>query len=234
MDNCQFTNNTSQGIGKTRYSGNSGGMSIGFDDNRRPLDFQSILPEILITGTQFTNNSANASGVFLYEVSYVLKVNIFNQRGGAMAIYIGSPDYRAHVLIHNCILKGNRAQDSGGGIYMNIGGTNNNHSITITDTNFIENNGPDGGGLEITQYSDVHVGEPHHAVNVINCNFWRNEANFGGGYKSLQIFVYLNTVNLYNCTFINNTALVGGALYLQSVFTVPVITQLENSIIEDW
>ena len=234
VDNCQFTNNTSQGIGKTRYSGNSGGMSIGFDGTPRPPEFQSIPPEIFITETQFTNNSANASGAFVYEVSYVLKTNIFNQRGGAMAIYIGSPNYTAQILIQNCTIKGNQALDSGGGIYMNIGGENNNHSIKIIDTNFIENNGPDGGGLEITQYSNVRIDEPHHAVNIINCNFLRNVATFGGGYKSLQIFVYLNTVNLYNCTFINNSAQVGGALYLQSVFTVPLVTLLENSIIEDW
>ena len=234
VDSCQFTNNTSEGIGTTRYSGNSGGLSIGYDDNMRPPDIQSVTPQINITRTTFTGNTANASGEFLHEVSFVLKNNIYNQRGGAVAIYIGTSNYNADVHIHNCTVERNKAQDSGGGVYMNIGGKNNSHQILIKNTRFLENNGPDGGGLEITQYSGVSPDEPHHEVNICNCWFEGNAGKFGGGYKSIQVFVYLNTVNLYNCTFINNTALVGSALYLQSIYTVAVATVQEKSILQDW
>ncbi len=234
VDNCQFTNNTSEGIGQTRYSGNSGGLSIGFDTSNRLANFQNTLPQILIVRTVFINNFANAVQGFQYEVSEVLKSNIYNQRGGALAVYHGSSNYQAQVIIHDCLVEGNRARDSGGGIYMNIGGENNSHTINITDTDFIENDGPDGGGLEITQYSSPYTDQPHHVVNIVNCQFLGNIGKFGGGFKSIQIFVYLNTVNLYNCSFINNTAQVGAALYLQSIYTVTLTTIREKSIVEDW
>ena len=234
VDSCQFTNNTSEGIGKTRYSGNSGGLSIGFDDVPRPPDFKLTTPKINITGTVFTRNTANASGEFLHDVSFVLKNNIYNQRGGGLAIYIGTSNYSADIRIHNCTVQKNVARDSGGGVYMNIQGENNSHQVLITDTLFLENNGPDGGGLEITQYSGIRPDKPHHAVNIYNCQFEGNMGNFGGGYKSIQVFVYLNTVNLYNCTFINNSAPVGAAMYLQSIYTIPVATVEEKSIVQDW
>ncbi len=234
VESCQFTNNTSEGIGKTAYSGNSGGLSIGFNNNNRSAIFQSILPQIRVKDTEFIDNNATAAMDFQYDVSFVLKKNIYNQRGGGMAIYLGAPNYQAQVLVQNCFLKGNNARDSGGGIYMNIQGDNNNHSINIMDTDFIDNVGPDGGGLEITQYSGISANVRHHIVNIVNCQFWGNKGRFGGGFKSIQVFTYLNTVNLDNCTFFNNTAQVGAALYLQSIYTVTLTTVEEKSIVRDW
>ena len=228
VDSCQFTNNTSEGIGTERFSGNSGGLSIGFADDVTP---QNTTPQISIIGTTFTHNTADAKEEFRHDISYVLREKVYNQRGGAVAIYIGTSNYSAVVRIHDCVFEKNKARDSGGGVYINMGGSNNSHSVFVTDTRFIENEGPDGGGLEITQYS---YEKPHHTVVVNNSQFYGNRANFGGGFKSFQVFVYLNSVNLYNCTFINNTAQVGAALYMQSVYTIVVETVQEKSILQDW
>ena len=229
VDSCQFTNNTSEGIGTGRYSGNSGGVSIGFADNVTP---QNTTPHINIMRTTFTHNTADAREEFRHDISYVFREKVYNQRGGAMAIYTGSPNYNAVVRIHDCIFKSNKARDSGGGVYLNMGGRNNNHSVFVTDTHFIENDGPDGGGLEITLSRTGSV--YHHMVIVSNCQFLSNNATFGGGYKSYQVFTFLSTVNLYNCTFINNTAQVGAAMYLQSVYTLLLETLQERSVVQDW
>lgn len=88
---CTFTNNTSMGIGKERYSGNSGGLSIGFDDSPLVESLQHIFPEILIIRSNFSRNKALADDLrFQYSVSEVIGQRLYNQRGGAIACYFGA------------------------------------------------------------------------------------------------------------------------------------------------
>ena len=218
-----------------RFSGNSGGIAVGYDDSDRPAYFRSITPEILVRRSTFSENSALADSQFVYGVSYVLSERLYNQRGGAMAVYIGTPDYSALLVIEECTFKRNNAQDSGGAVYMYLSGEDSTHNIWITETMFVENEGPDGGGLEITQFTDTITSlEKPYLVYIANCHFLRNKGRFGGGYKSIQIATYLNNVTVVNSTFIGNQALVGSALYFQSIYSVSNVTKLKRSIVQDW
>lgn len=235
IDGCQFTNNTSQGIGMERFSGNSGGVAVGYDDSERPAYFRNLTPEILVQRSTFSDNRAIADSQFVYGVSYVLSERLYNQRGGAMAVYIGTPGYDVQLVIEECTFERNNAQDSGGAVYMYLSGEGSQHSIWITETTFVENVGPDGGGLEITQFTNtVAALENPYLVYITNCQFLRNRGRFGGGYKSIQIGTYLNNVTVVNTTFVGNEALVGSALYLQSIYSVSEVTILKRSIVQDW
>lgn len=233
IDSCKFTNNTSQGIGTERFSGNSGGLSVGYDDTVRPDDFRNVTPEVVVRHSTFDNNRALAENQFIYSVSYVLRERLYNQRGGALAIFTGTPSYSARVLIEGSTFEKNIAQDSGGAVYMNLFGNDTNHSVWITETTFVENEGPDGGALEITQLTYTALEKPY-SIYVTNSQFLRNKGHFGGGYKSIQIANYLNNVLVINSTFIGNEALVGSALYLQSIYSVSYVTALKRSIVQDW
>ena len=151
-----------------------------------------------------------------------------------MAFFFGASNYSSEVEITGCMLTGNRAQDSGGGIYMFLGGENSTHSVFISGTAFTANEAMDGGGLEITHSNQYSQKYPNIVV-VVNSSFERNMGSFGGGYKNIQLDsqTNLNSLLVKNCTFGNNSATVGAALYLQSVETVEVNPLLKRIILED-
>jgi len=233
IHDSNFTNCRSRGSGKRQFSGNAGGLAIGysplvseFDDLQRPT--------ISITDSAFINNTAEADPQYFYNVIVVLRDLVYNQRGGGIAFFLGGSNYSSEIQITGCVLDGNHAQDSGGGIYMFLGGESSTHSVLISGTTFTANEAMDGGGLEITHSNKYSQTIPNNIV-VVNSNFVRNIGSFGGGYKNIQLDSQTNLNNLLvkNCTFDSNIATVGAALYLQSVETVEVVPLLKRILIDD-
>ena len=235
VSGCRFTNNTSLGIGVERYSGNAGAMAVGYNDRSRPEHLQSKPPTILISESTFEGNNATAAEAFQYDVSEVLSRRLYNQRGGSIACYFGTPSYSATVNITGSTIRDSFARDSGGGVYMFLAGDDNAHTVNIWKTDFVNNKALDGGGLEITQSTPVSLTRPSK-VTVSDCNFVKNTANFGGGFKSIQLDTHgnMNFVTVRNTSFSENEALVGSGLYLQSLYAIDTVKLEKRIIVEDW
>lgn len=235
VSSCLFTNNTSLGIGMKRYSGNAGAVAIGYNDFPRPEYLCNMPPEILISGSTFENNSATAAEAFQYDVSEVLAQRLYNQRGGSIACYFGTPSYSATVDIIGCTIQDSFARDSGGGVYMFLAGDENAHTVNVQNTDFINNEAQDGGGLEITQSTPDSLTRPSW-VTVSSCNFIKNTGHFGGGFKSIQLDTHgnMNFVTVRNSSFSENRASVGSGLYLQSLYAIDTVNLEKRITVEDW
>lgn len=235
VNRCTFTNGTSLGIGTQQYSGNSGGLAIGYNDQPLPPHVQATTPVINITRSSFTYNKAKATERFVHTVSDVISKRVYNERGGAIAVYMGASNYSVDITVNDCTFEENYAQNSGGGIYMFLTGASNAHRVTITETRFIRDKARDGGGLEITFSSPDSVSNPN-VVLIRNCNFTENTGTFGGGFKGIQLDTRgnLNKIDILNSTFSANKAPVGAALYLQSLFTLSPIPTEKRINVESW
>ena len=235
VSGCRFTNNTSLGIGVERYSGNAGAIAVGYNDRPRPEHLQDKPPIILISESTFENNNATAAEAFQYDISEVLGRRLYNQRGGSIACYFGTPSYSATVNITGSIIRDSFARDSGGGVYMFLAGDDNAHTVNICNTDFIGNEALDGGGLEITQSTPDSLTRPNW-VTVSRCNFLKNFGNFGGGFKSIQLDTHgnMNFVTVYNTSFSENKALVGSGLYLQSLYAIDTVKLEKRIIVDNW
>ena len=235
VTDCRFTNNTSLGIGVEQYSGNAGAIAIGYNDLPRPAYYQERPPMILVSHSTFENNTATAADNFQYTVSQVLSQRIYNQRGGSIACYFGTPSYNATVDIVNSTIKDSLSRDSGGGLYVFLSGANNAHTVTIQRTDFIGNQAQDGGGLEITFSMPDSLVLPSK-VTISSSNFIKNEGNFGGGFKCIQLDTHgnMNNVTITNTSFSGNVAQVGSALYLQSLLAIDTVKLRKGIIVEDW
>ena len=229
----EFVNCESYGSGKRKFSGNSGGIAIGYSQLTTQLELSP--PSITIAKSTFRDNRAKADNLYQYNVLEVLRDKVYNQRGGGIAFYFGADNYNSHVEITGCTVTGNSAQDSGGGVYMFLGGSNSNHNVQINSSTFADNEALDGGGLEITHANTYSQDNPNN-ITVTNCMFAMNRGTFGGGYKNIQLDsqTNLNKLLVTNSTFLDNTAVVGAAIYLQSVETVNVAPLLTRIYLNDW
>jgi len=233
MLNSTFSDDISMGIGDQNFSGNAGGVAIGYQPEIS--EEQSYQPNVTISGCDFTNNQALATDNKTFTFLEVLSSKIYNQRGGGVAFYFGRRKYNGTVLIQNCHFINNTAADSGGGVYMFLNGVESSHNITSVDTDFVGNKAQDGGGLEITHSNEDSVNNPNF-VSVINCTFFGNRGKFGGGYKNIQLNDYSNSNNLVveDTVFDGNEAEVGAGIYLQSVESVRDITLLRRISMKSW
>ena len=78
--------------------------------------------------------------------------------------------FQSEVHISNCIFEGNMAEDSGGGVYMNLNGEGSTTNITITDTEFFDNIAMHGAGVEITFDTPNSVTNPNQLI-LQQCHF---------------------------------------------------------------
>ncbi len=232
---CRFTNNTSFGIGMTSYSGNAGGIAIGFNNTNLPILDDTERIAISIYQSVFVKNSASVIPEFNRSTGEVLATRIYNQRGGGVALYFGTAGLSADVSIDGCDFEENVADSAGGGVYMYLTGEGNAHAVNITDTNFMLNTAVDGGGLEISFDTAISVREPND-IHIANCKFLRNKGNFGGGFKSIQLNSHgnQNKVKLVNCEFTENDAPVGSGIYFQSRFTIITVAMETRIVLRDW
>ena len=211
-------------------------MAIGYN---RMDHLHDIASDISIRRCTFINNTADAATNFAYSVMDVIIERNFNQRGAGMAIFFGEDDYYTGVIdIEGCEFTNNSARDSGGGVYMYLGGMEGSfQTITIANSNFTGNSAQNGGGggLE-TVHDNANSVETPNYVRVTKCRFDRNQGNFGGGYKNIQLNgkANANYVTVQDTVFESNEARVGGGIYLQSVETVKRDTLQNRIILENW
>lgn len=233
MQDSSFINGISVGISNKPFSGNAGGIAIGYQPGTR--DLQDSTPNITVSRCRFMNNTASAIRNRTVTVLEVLRTRIYNQRGGGIALYFGTENFTGNVNIENSHFTSNIAEDSGGGVYMFLNGKGSSHNIIICSTIFTNNTAQDGGGLEITHSNPDSVQNPN-SIEVINCTFNKNRGRFGGGYKNIQLndLSNMNYLNIQNTVFDDNEAEVGAGIYLQSVETVRKATLLNRISMESW
>ena len=234
MSSCIFSNNTNLGLGNRSYSGNAGGMAIGYDENNEA----GYHPNIKITDSIIEYNQASGSSNFQREASLLLKRRVFKQRGGGIAFYFGTRSSSAHIEILRCSFIGNYARSAGGGLYINLLGENNSHIIVIRECNFTSNSAYIGAGMvtfynPVTNASLLSAEILAHTVSIIDCIFVGNSGQYGGALSNIQLG-YLNTLNVTNCTFVENEGTLGAALYLQFLFTTLNFVPEKKLTIEDW
>lgn len=217
-----------------QFSGNSGGVSVGYSKVYQIQD-DVYYPQITLSRCRFEFNSALATGEYRFTVLEVLSNKTYNQRGGGVAFYFGTSNYSGVLNIEGCTFRNNMADDSGGGAYVYLGGVNSTHEVTVSDTEFTGNEAKDGGGLEITHANPNSLDAPNSIV-VTNCTFDGNCGNFGGGYKNIQLDDLSNSNSLLvkDTRFVNNEANVGAGIYLQAVVTVVKTTLKRRIELEDW
>lgn len=116
--------------------------------------------------------------------------NGHHNHGGAIhCAYFGT-----RPSIANCIIKGNYAEDEGGGIYIA-----DYSCAMLTNCTFSDNAAGNYGGAMVTE----------GRVIAIDCTFLRNSAGERGG----GVYDLYGYRTLINCTLSGNSAFRGGALY---------------------
>lgn len=124
----------------------------------------------------------------------------------------GVYDLSSGGTITNCIFFLNQVEGRGGGIY-----TSESNTI-ITNCLFENNisNGSSGGALQVRGDDDFNS-----TVNINDCTFSNNSANFGG---ALGCYDSTAVVNVTNCTFEENSAVnVGGGISVAFEATCSVL-----------
>lgn len=181
--NCTFSNNSANYINTTEESNCTSANSV-------------------IASKKYVKRGG---GVACYFSANALQVS-YNTRGTVEHIYILttlSPFYlltvfmcitiilQSAVHITGCMFQDNTAEDSGGGIYMNLNGRDSAvTNITITDTHFIDNKALHGAGVEITFDTPDSTKRPNHLI-LERCHFE------GKVPLSLSMAMTLNMVRYY-------------------------------------
>ena len=98
LTNSSFLDNTGSGISNSSYRGNTGAVSIGFNNVPDHISF----PNVQISGCNFTNNSATARSVFRTS-SQAFSSQIFSGRGGALGVFINESLY--NISVGSCTKK---------------------------------------------------------------------------------------------------------------------------------
>ena len=236
IESCKFENNTSLGIGTRPFSGNGGGLSIGYDLTPRLDSLRNVFPNISIVSSEFIGNNANAVEGYQYPLLDVLRTGVYNQRGGGIAFFSGTANYSADITIYNCLIQDNSARSNGGGAYIFLGGTHNSHKITVQKTHFLNNRATYVGGLLFSLNTDDSVDNPNQ-IYISDCVIQGNNARvINGGLTVYQSNEKgnLNNVTITNTSFVNNTAEIGGAVYLQTVFTTRNVPRRNRILLENW
>ncbi len=152
----------------------------------------------------FSNNSVGVKGGAILigmtvrvEINHCLFENNTSAVGGAIVCDMGGKN----VVVHNCTFKANAATGFAGAMYIN--GT----SMTISNSDFLENASPVGGAIHI---------EGKHTIHITQSNF--SKTNYGTNYVQQSslgsaIVAYSATIILKRVQFLDNK--VGGALILK-------------------
>ena len=165
-------------------AGQGGGIAITFKGT-------ALQNSISIINCTFLNNSA--------------------QYGGGIEAIFQDFASENRVNISNCTLTKNRAAERGGGaLQLGYIATQNvsHNSITITDTDFVENSAAWGGGVAF--YSTRSKRDVKNTLKFMNCRWVRNSAAMGAGmFLAISAWdsIFDGTVPtpvLHRCSFIDN------------------------------
>lgn len=246
VDNCTFENNYNFGSGTAPFRGNAGAIAVGYPDEINPF----LDANIIINNSMFINNNATTNK----GTDDVLIKKIFSGRGGAIALYLPTPNSTVRFTSESNCFTGNIASSAGGGIYAHLSGDFADVTLHVKDSNFTRNEAQDGAGLEFTydldksacvipscDMDDIECSpncQKYVPANstIENCHFIENDGDFGGAFKGIQInpFGNNNFITFKNCTFINNTASVGAGAYFQSRYSVADVRMSDSIKMENW
>ena len=258
VDNCTFVNNRNNGSGDVPFRGNAGAIAVGYSNcSNCSSGAESLLDantsaNIIIKNSTFINNSAWSNR----STDQVLIQKQFAGRGGAIALYLSSPNSTVIFTSEFCRFENNSASSAGGAIYAHLSGDYADVTLNVKDCNLTGNNAPDGAGLEFTydlgksacKINSCEIDDDECTAssdcgwyvpaksNIEHCKFDRNCGIFGGAFKGIQVnpFGNNNVIKFKNCTFINNNASVGAGAYFQSRYSVADV-RMSNAIqMEDW
>ncbi len=215
VQNCAFSNNTTNGDGGGLFSSTAGVVTITnstFNNNSAVNPALAADPDgggtffnsgpVSITNTNFTNNSATSDGGGVGVLNLVGNLTLTNNAftnntavngdgGGFAALFTGAVQLNNATLTNNTFTN-NSAGDDGGGAIVNA-----KLIVTATDNTFTDNTaGGDGGGLI------AGSGSPDDA-NVSNNTFTNNSAEGDGGGLLLTV---LDDATLNANEFDRNTA----------------------------
>ena len=137
-----------------------------------------------------------------------------------MACYFAATGVEVVIVVQRCMFVDNKAQDSGGGVYINLSGVDGSFAnMTFLESEFSGNNAKQGGGLEVTFDTTESVLLPSFLL-VHDCNFSGNTALYGGAMEPVQISSQgnLNQIRVTRSKFHRNRGRVGAAMHLESFF----------------
>ncbi len=203
VDNCTFAHNFGSGISFESFRGNTGGLSITYNnfDSRLHLN-----PTVIVGNSMFINNTAVASKTF--NTDQIFTSGILTGRGGGMAVFVLEDVFGVSVKIHDCYYYGNEVSSYGGGCYVLLRGAGG-HSAVLEDNLYDSNMAALGGSGVILVGVDVS-GAMFHSYAVKRCMFRNNIGNIGA---ALYYFITFgggrsNILSIEDCYFVKNSFLV--------------------------
>jgi predicted outer membrane repeat protein len=208
VNNCQFLENEARNFGGAIAS--------------------TTHESLLVSGTVFENNLClNDDGGAVYSMASYLLVITLSQFISNTANFgtggVNVEGYHMFMKITNNTFVSNKSLGPGTGGLL-IGSYNGD--VQVTDCEFIENVGSDGGGINLGSGNEnldflrlrfignvagstgggMTIGSSNSDLNLIDCFFERNIAQTGGG-----LFVDSeNVIKIINSTFVENDALLSG------------------------
>lgn len=211
---------------KDQYRANSGGLSIAYHTNETVYYNSTLLPWVHVTDCVFTQNRVLLPGENTQQqIDQALNNHFYFGRGGGFGIFLDEFFINITVNIESCRFEDNYADSFGGGLYLYLDGNDTQHNFTVRDCNFTGNSagaGSFGGGLQVALLLRNADSDPSR-LYFTRCNFVRNEASFGGGMSTVQLYSQGsgNVVSLSDSYFEGNSANdVGSAVMFASLLYV--------------
>ena len=202
VDNCTFAHNFGSGISVEPFRGNTGGLSITYNNFDSRLH---INPTVFVSNSMFINNTAVASKTL--NTDRIYSSGILSGRGGGMGVFVREDVFAVSVKIHDCYYYGNEVSSYGGGCYVLFRG-GSNHSIVLEDNVYDSNMAALGGAGVILSGVDVSGTMLFHSYMyaVKRCMFRNNIGNIGA---ALYYGGRLNNIlSIEDCYFVKNSFLV--------------------------
>ncbi|MDP8209654.1 MAG: right-handed parallel beta-helix repeat-containing protein [Candidatus Stygibacter australis] len=113
----------------------------------------------------------------------------------------GIKSFSSTLSLHNVLIQGNSAEDTGGGIDISYGGSLQLSNVTLT------NNSADRGGAIFSYHADTN--------NLINATITNNFANQGGG-----IYSYRSDFNLVNSILWGDGPIIFSSSWIPSILMI--------------
>lgn len=176
------------------YRAKGGAVSIAYFSDQA---IGSIAASLIIDGCNFTNNHAlpakNTDGI-----DQALNQNLYNGRGGGLAIIPQDSHYNIKSWIANSVFQRNHAADFGGGVIIFLTSDETSHDFFFEGCTFLQNSvGNVGGGLHVAALLRNLQSDPT-TVSINNTRFEENSASYGGGFSLLQVSPH-NSVRCVYC-----------------------------------